>query len=236
MDSNMFILLLVIENLVYSILFYLLLRKYIGVGSVMVVPIYSVILSFTRLSPIFIDSGFGHYIVFLLSLFNYLLLCIIRFRENVIIYGLLYYFHYFFLGIAPYIFLNCPILSTLCMYTRLSNPLSLLLVFITGFIIMVFLNSITTMLEDHVYRFHMFIMTLYLSSIYASLLETLVTDIALPFIILSISAISYYVGLKSGEYLYLGLDVDKIFDKYVSINAVLLFMFISFLSVYAMLW
>ncbi len=236
MDSNMFILLLFIENLVYTTLFYLLLRRYIGIGSVVLTPIYSIILSFTRLSPIYIDTSLGYYIVFLLSLFNYLLICIIRFRENVIVYGLLYYFHYFFLGMAPYVFLNCSVLSTLCMYTRLSNPLSLLLVFITGFIIMVFLNSITTMLKDYVYRFHMFIMTLYLSSIYASLLETLVTNIALPFVILSISAISYYVGLKSGEYLYLGLDVDKIFDKYVSINTVLLFMFISFLSIYTMLW
>lgn len=223
-------------SIVYGGILHVVMKKYFGFSNILLLLTYVAILINTRITPIYIDYSFGYYLVFLLSITGYLFLCIIYYRKYSIIYGLLYYFHFFILGLAPYIFLDCPLTTYLCIYTRLSKHLISILVFITGFILMFFLNTITYVLKERLYRLHIFISTLYLSSIYSSLLENLFSSITISFIVFFTSIASLYIGIETGKYLFFELSIEKIFDKYVSINALLIFIFISLISIYVFLW
>ncbi|MEM1742007.1 MAG: hypothetical protein QXT29_04285 [Desulfurococcaceae archaeon] len=237
MVYNLLLLLIyLIELLIVNIILYYLFKKK-NLKSYALTPLYSILILSTTLVPFYLDILYGFIVNYFILLTIYTI-HYLYFRDRLfLVIGFTYLILYFYTCIVPFIVSDCQYYSLTCIYTRkLSINLFEYIVFTTGLIIMIMLNTITVLYERFEYKLFHIISTIYCISHYLVLLKNIPRYFYIIATILTILFIYYnseYIGCitYSEEE-----NVEKIFDKYVSLNTPLVFIVLALSILYSTLW
>ena len=220
-----------IEYLSYTLILYIVYHMK-REDNVFTIPLLSSILLLS-ISPYPLTTAYDFILGYLLIVSTYLIICSHGLKREDVVYGLAYLVFYFFLGVLPYILSNCYTLSRACLSISGEVNLFTYVFIILGFISIITLSTILyNVRSSFKHAIFYFTSLTYLIMNYLVLIKLLNNPLYLMITIMVLSLITYVVGSRSGKYLYGDLELNIVFDKYVSLNAPLIFIVLALALIY----
>lgn len=219
-----------------SILLYFIIKKKHSVIYI-TIPLYGIVIISSTLTPIYLDVAYGFLINYfiLLTIFS---IYYLNFRDKyLLIYGFTYLLLYFYTCIIPYVVTDCTVYSLTCLYTRVFSVNILeYVVFTTGLLMLILLNSIVSQYDRFEYSLFHIITLIYSISHYVVLLKT-IPNFLYSVISIVIALFIYSTSKYIGYYIFSEEEsVEEVFDKYVTINTLFVFISLAISLIYSTIW
>jgi len=190
----------------------------------------SLILILTPILPVSIDTCLNPFIVLFTSILLFTTSSRVLKREGGV-YGLMFYGNLALTILAPFINYNCYCLSYLCVYTRSINPLESMILLTVATLLFTLEASILGLVYDLSVEITVYTTIIYGLSQYAVFLNNVLNDTIVKVLVFTIGFATCFIGRLVGGRIYSGLIVEKVFDKYISINTPLNLLFILFIAI-----
>lgn len=215
----------IVEYLVYVIGYSIIFRRYfirVDQRIVFIIPFYALLLLLSNLSPIPLDLPFGIIIGFLSVLLIFIITSINVREYGFVVIGMPLLISYSLLYIIPFIVSGCENYSSICIALKSTN-IFLNTIFISlGLFLSILVASfiyVCRYLETLYCKVFVATSIVYLVSPYVNLIPGVSGSwILSPLATLAFTIVVYILGNWIGNYLFYELSIEKIFDKYVSIN------------------
>jgi len=200
--------------------------------NVWLAPLISLILILTPILPVSVDTCLNPFIV----LFTSILLFTISSRElrmDIGVYGLMFYGNIALTILAPFANYDCYCLSHFCILARSVNLVESTILLSIAIVLFTLEATILGLINDMGVEITVYTTILFGLSQYAVFLDKVLNDIVVKILVFTIGFTTCFIGRVIGRRIYNGLIVEKVFDKYISINTPLNLLFILFIATHS---
>ena len=118
----------------------------------------------------------------------------------------------------PYITANCRTLSKACLEVYAVNRLQAVLLISAGTALYTLTTTALYGMRERPFLISVFALSTYYYTTYFAVLRYAIPQPVLAVLVIVVSAITLYLGLKLGSLLFSNLPLDRFFDKYVTVN------------------
>ncbi len=222
-------------------MFYLLILSYVGRRArdssvnYFIYPIYSLILVSSTISPIYMDHVFSLIFTYMFFVSIYIYYSLLRDKYYIVLV-FPYIFAYIIVMLIPYIVVGCNMYSLSCLSIKTCLSIEYLFL-VLGILGLFLLNTITYSFKETGYKLFFIVSIIYGLSHYTSLF-IFIRDNALLLSIISliVSFFIYYMSSYLGKHIYSDLELNKVFDKYVSLTMPYIFILVAIVLIYRYVW
>jgi len=209
-----------IEAFAYTLALYIVYEKTIRYSK-HAIPLHVLVFMLTYLTPQYLSFSFEALAVFLASLAMLAPATYhsVQRTRGAIVASLLYSSHYFMQIAIPYITTSCTTLSKTCLEIYTANYLQTFLLVFAGFALYTLTTTALYSIRERTLLVSVFALSAYYYTTYFAVLRYAIPQPVLAVLVIVASTATLYLGLKLGSILFSNLPLDKLFDKYVTVNA-----------------